>query len=225
MEENNEKEIKSEEVTEKLLPDEENVIEQEGKKDKVDNVKRKKGLWKILIIVIIMAIIVGAIVWFVITSKGEKGIIQGTDMQINTTRDQILYDTEEELLQYLGEEYAYYYTFAVIEKDSSEYEIYGTLIDKSEIGEEYDINSLVKTDRDYVASILGEENTSQVSDLKLGEKDFKTYNYKDSDETSDKYMVAIYVADIGDKYLLIEFYANVDFEATRVNDIMNKLFK
>lgn len=193
--------------------------------DKVCNVNYNKGSYKTLICIIIVAIIVGAIASILATPTGETYVISGTDIEINTTSDQFLYDTEEELLQYFGAEYAYYYTFAVSDKINNEYELYGTLINKSDIGEEYDINSLVQADRDYVASVLGEENTSQVSEIKLGEKDFKTYNYKDSNETSGEYIVAIYIADVGEQYLLIEFYADSDLEVTKANNIMTELFK
>lgn len=199
--------------------------DEQNKIDRVCNVNYNKGSYKGLICVIIVAIIIGVITSILTTPTGESYVIAGTDIQINTTNAQFLYDTKEELVQYFGEEYAYYYTFAVVEKTSSKYELYGTLINKSEIGEEYDINLLVQTDRDYVASILGEEITSQVSDIKLGEKDFKTYNYKDSNETSGEYIVAIYIADVGEQYLLIEFYADSDVEVTGANDIMTELFK
>lgn len=225
MEENVEQEAIEEpkqEVKEKYCYDE---TDEQIKIDKVYNVNHNKGAYKTLICVIIVAIIVGVISSLLTTPTVETYVISGTDIEINTTSDQLLYDTKEELIQYFGEEYAYYYTFAIVEKDSSEYELYGTLINKSELGEEYDLNSLIQADRDYVAGILGEEITSQVSEIKLGEKDFKTYNYKDSKETSGEYIVAIYIADVGEQYLLIEGYADSDLEVTKVNNIMTELFK
>lgn len=202
-------------------------LDKQMKVDEISKDNRSKGVYKILIFVSIISIIViaGVIVWFFTFKSGESYVILGTDIEINTTSNQLLYDTQEELLQYFGEEYSQYYTFAIVEETSSEYELYGTLINKSEVGEEYDINSLVQTDRDYVASILGEEITSQVSDIKLGEKDFKTYNYKDSNEVSGEYIVVIYIADVGEQYLLIESYADNDYEPTKINDIMFELFK
>lgn len=193
--------------------------------DKVCNLNYNKGSYKTLICVIILAIIVGVVASNLTTPSGENYVIPSTEIEISTTNNQFLYNTEEELLQLFGEEYAGYYNFAIIEKSSGEYELYGTLINKAELGEEYDINSFVQTDRDYVASILGENITSQVLEIKLGETNFKTYNYKAPNQTNGEYIIVVYIADIGDQFLLIDFNADSNFGVTKANEVMGKLFK
>ena len=199
--------------------------DEKEKIDKACNVNYNKGSNKILICVIIIAIIVGVIASDLTAPSGEHYTIPGTEIEISTTNDQFLYDTKEELLQIFGEEYAGYYTFAILEKANRGYELYGTLMNKSELGEEYDINSFVQTDRDYVATILGEEITSQVSELKQGKINFKTYNYKNLNKSGEQFIVVVYIADVGEQYLVIDFNADSDFEVRKADEIMKRLFK
>ena len=199
--------------------------DEQKKIDNVAKVNYDKGSFKTLIWIIIIAVIVGVLAASLTKPSGESFVIPNTDIEIKTTSDQFLYDTKEEIAQYFGEEYANYYAFVVLDGVNNEYEIYGAIGSKTEIGEEYDVNSLIQADRDYIATYWGEENTTQPLDIKLGENNFKTYNYKYSNEAGNQYMAVIYLGETSDQYLWLDFYADSDFETTRANEIMNELFK
>lgn len=204
--------------------------DEQVKINKVCDTGNSKSSTKTLVGIIMVAVIVAIVSATVIMGAGEKYTIPETDIELSISNSQILFSTEEELTEYFGEEYAQYYTFAIVdnidlESVNREYEIYGTLINKSDVGEEYDLNSLVQSDRDYIAAYWGEEGTSQVSDIKLGEKDFKTYNYKYINQSGSEFRAIIYLCEDGEKYLWIDLYADGSFEVTRANDIMTKLFK
>ena len=191
---------------------------------------QKKDSTKTLLGIIMLAIIVALVATTIIMGTGEKYTIPETDIELNISNSQMLCGTKEELAELFGEQYAEYYTFAILdnidlESANSEYEIYGTLINKSDVGEEYNLNSLVQSDRDYIAAYWGEEGTSQVSDIKLGEKDFKTYSYKYLNQSGSEFSGVIYLCETGDKYLWIDLYADGSFEVTKANEIMTKLFK
>lgn len=204
--------------------------DEQTKIDKACNVNNSKGASKTFGLIIIIAVVVGIVASAITMGLGEKYTIPETDIELNISNSQILYSTEEELTEYFGEQYAQYYNFAILddidlESANSEYEIYGTLINKSDVGEEYDINKIVQSDRDYIAAYWGEEVTSKVSDIKLGEKDFKTYSYKYSNQSGSEFLAVIYLCETSDKYLWIDLYADSSFEVTRANEIMNELFK
>lgn len=204
--------------------------DEQAKINKICSIDNSNGSTKTLLGIIMLAIIVALVATTIIMGTGEKYTIPETDIELNISNSQMLCGTKEELAELFGEQYAEYYTFAILdnidlESANSEYEIYGTLINKSDVGEEYDLNSLVQSDRDYIAAYWGEEGTSQVSDIKLGEKDFKTYSYKYLNQSGSEFSGVIYLCETGDKYLWIDLYADGSFEVTKANDIMTKLFK
>lgn len=204
--------------------------DEQVKINKICSIDNTNGSTGTLLGIIIAALLISLIATTIIMGTGEKYTIPETDLELNISNSQILYSTQEELTEYFGAEYAQYYKFAILdnvdlESANSEYEIYGTLINKSDVGEEYDINKIVQSDREYIAAYWGEEATSQVSDIKLGEKDFKTYSYKYSNQSGSSFLAAIYLCETSDKYLWIDLYADASFEVTKANEIMTKLFK
>lgn len=216
--------IKKGASVDKLQINTDEVTEEQTKENK------KKDSTKLFLGIVMVAIIVAMIAYAVIMGIGEKYTIPETDIELSISSSQLLCGTKEELIEVFGEQYAEYYTFAILENISlentkSEYEIYGTLINKSDVEEEYDFNSLVQSDRDYIATYWGEEGTSQVSDIKLGNRDFKTYSYKYTNQSGSKFRAVIYLCEVGDKYLWIDLYADGSFEDTRANAIMSKLFE
>lgn len=196
--------------------------------EKACNFVNEKGKSKTFLWILIIAVIIGIVAPIVMNNLGEIYTIPETDIEIHVSNSQLLCRNKEEIAQFFGEAYAQYYNFAILDNEEaskSEYEIYGTILNKLDIEEENDLNTLVKSDRDYVASYWGEEKTSQVSDIKLGAKDFKTYSYKYSNQAGSEFRAIIYLCETQDKYLWIDLYADGSFEVTRANDIMRDLFK
>ena len=194
---------------------------------KIENVKKIRNRYispiKIIITILVIAIIAVAIVFYMETTY----TVTGTNIKLNIDPlTQELYGTTEEISEGIGSTAAQYYTF-IIEEKNEKYEISGQLISKStyEETEVYDIDSAIQQDRDYFATLFGEDETSAIEDKELGGKTFKSYHYNYISNTDKECKSQVYLYELEESYLWIEARSLKDVDMTEIDQVIENLFK
>lgn len=139
---------------------------------------------------------------------------------------QDLYGTHEEISEGIGVGAAEYYAF-IIEEKNEKYEISGQLISKSlyEKNEAYDIDTIIKQDRDYFATLVEENEISEVQDKEFGGKNFKHYYYNYISNNDKECRSQVYLYEAEEKYLWIEARSLRSVDMAEINKVIENLFK
>lgn len=207
-------------------------IDEQSKLLNAGNINHNNKSSKTLAIIVVIIIVIGIII-AILGSIGEEYKVPNTDITLTTLSEQAIYTTKEELSEIFGEDYAEYYDFAILDEVNNKYEIYGTIMDKSNIDEDYDANTLIQADREYIVQNWGEENVSKLSDKEMGGKVFKSYDYKYKTQNTDEngeiieneYIAVIYLCETNGKFVWIDCYTDLDFEVSKMDEVINKIIK
>jgi len=187
----------------------------------VGNKKIRRIPLKVKIISLVV-IIIGIIVAAIIIKINKGNILTGTDIKLNVSKAQILYDTDEEITEEFGAETAAAYDFIIKDKEANKYDIYAQTIPKtSYIG--YDFATIMQEDRDYYAQYFGEDIMSEVFDKDFNNKEFKCYTYTYGNEI--KYRAYIYLYNTDVHYIWLNLYTDYDVDMEQADNIIMNLFK
>lgn len=194
----------------------------ENEEEKLKNAtpyKENKRVVKISLVILFIVIIAAVIIGVMDSNSERKVTLPNTATQVTLTSDLYIYDTYEEIASMFGEEYARYYDFAVWD-NKQEAEIYGIIVNKEDIEEEYTLQELVENDR-----VFAEKNYNDVSEIKdrtMGKTQFKSYTYSYGSDVT--YLGNLFITDLGDAYLYVDCYTDLGNQA-KIDEMMNTLFK
>ena len=171
----------------------------------------------IVLVVVFAVVIIGAIASNANSSK--KVTIPNTNISMHLSNDLRIYDTEEKIKEKFGEDYADYYDFAILDKDN-QVEVYGFTAKKSTITGQPSAQELAEQNKTFADQNY--TNVTPITTKKIGKIEFKHYTYNYGETTT--YLGNLYIAEIEDKYLYIDCYADLGNQA-KIDEVMNTLFK
>ncbi len=202
-----------------------NEAKEQKRIEKLAKKKAKRSPVKkcIAAIILILIVALAAMIGYVYISTDY--VIPNTNLRLNIKDSQTLYGTKESIIAEFGEDTSEYYDFIIMEENSGNSGIFGQIIEKTKDHEGYNATSIMKADRDYYASYIGEEATSEVTDKNIGLfKTFKSYNY--TYEGTDKliYRDVIYLYEAEKYYIFINVYnVSANTEIKEVDAILEDI--
>jgi len=203
--------------------DQENKIENASKiNSKYKLLKTIKFVFKLIITATILAAITTGIIILVKLNTKTHYKISNTDIILNVNSYKNLYGTEEEIAKEFGEKIALSYDFIITDKAET-YEMEGIVVDKKYY-EGTDINAIIQADREYCLQFTNEE-MSEISDIKFGNKEFKTYYYHYNGKNNERYLAVVYLHESEENYLWIFAYADTGVEVEKINKELENMLK